>query len=97
MAPFIVSSFGLFVMGLFQGLFTAPSWQSFPAVDLWVGLDHRAPHHHHLSVAHGGGQRQALLALLCVSGRRAVHRALAALGADHPWGGPVGARRGAES
>jgi hypothetical protein len=29
MAPFIVSSFGLFVMGLFQGLFTAPSWQTF--------------------------------------------------------------------
>jgi hypothetical protein len=28
-APFIVSSFGLFVMGLFQGLFTAPSWQTF--------------------------------------------------------------------
>jgi len=28
-APFIVSSFGLYVMGLFQGLFTAPSWQSF--------------------------------------------------------------------
>ena len=29
MAPFIVSSFGLFVMGLFHGLFTAPSWQTF--------------------------------------------------------------------
>jgi Transposase DDE domain len=28
-APFIVSSFGLFVMGLFHGLFTAPSWQTF--------------------------------------------------------------------
>jgi hypothetical protein len=28
-APFIVSSFGLFVMALFQGLFTAPSWQTF--------------------------------------------------------------------
>jgi hypothetical protein len=28
-APFSVSSFGLFVMGLFQGLFTAPSWQTF--------------------------------------------------------------------
>jgi DDE superfamily endonuclease len=26
---FFVSSFGMFVMGLFQGLFTAPSWQSF--------------------------------------------------------------------
>ncbi|MGH7965529.1 MAG: IS701 family transposase [Candidatus Binatia bacterium] len=29
MAPFIVSSFGLFVMNLFAGLFTAPSWQTF--------------------------------------------------------------------
>jgi hypothetical protein len=28
-APFIVSSFGLFVMSLFHGLFTAPSWQTF--------------------------------------------------------------------
>jgi len=28
-APFIVSSFGLFVMNLFHGLFTAPSWQTF--------------------------------------------------------------------
>jgi hypothetical protein len=26
---FFVSSFGTFVMGLFRGLFTAPSWQSF--------------------------------------------------------------------
>ena len=29
MASFSMSSFGLFVMGLFQGLFTAPSWQTF--------------------------------------------------------------------
>lgn len=29
MASFIVSSFGAFVMGLLQGLFTAPSWQTF--------------------------------------------------------------------
>jgi len=28
-ASFSMSSFGLFVMGLFQGLFTAPSWQIF--------------------------------------------------------------------
>jgi hypothetical protein len=27
--PFIVSSFGLFVMGLFDGLLTVPSWQTF--------------------------------------------------------------------
>jgi hypothetical protein len=29
MAAFIVSSFGLFVMSLFAGLLTAPSWQTF--------------------------------------------------------------------
>lgn len=29
MAPFIVSSFGTFVMGLFSGLFRTPSWQTF--------------------------------------------------------------------
>jgi hypothetical protein len=29
MAAFIVSSFGLFVMSLFAGLFTTPSWQTF--------------------------------------------------------------------
>jgi DDE superfamily endonuclease len=29
MAAFIVSSFGLFVMSLFTGLFTTPSWQTF--------------------------------------------------------------------
>jgi hypothetical protein len=28
-APFIVSSFGLFVMGLFDGLFGTPSWRTF--------------------------------------------------------------------
>jgi hypothetical protein len=28
-APFMVSPFGLFVMSLFRGLFTAPSWQTF--------------------------------------------------------------------
>jgi DDE superfamily endonuclease len=29
MAAFMVSSFGVFVMGLFAGLFTTPSWQTF--------------------------------------------------------------------
>src|SRR3954449_5710439 len=29
MAAFIVSSFGRFVMSLFAGLFTTPSWQTF--------------------------------------------------------------------
>jgi hypothetical protein len=29
MAVFIVSSFGVFVMSLFAGVFTAPSWQTF--------------------------------------------------------------------
>lgn len=29
MDTFFISSFGMFVMGLFHGIFTAPSWQSF--------------------------------------------------------------------
>ena len=29
MAAFIVSPFGLFVRGLFAGVFTTPSWQTF--------------------------------------------------------------------
>ena len=32
MAAFIVSPFGLFVMGLFAGLFTTPSEQTFTAL-----------------------------------------------------------------
>ena len=36
-AAFIVSSFGLFVMDLFHGLFTAPSWQTFTVLACgWV-------------------------------------------------------------
>jgi hypothetical protein len=30
--PFLVSSCGLFVMGLFDGLFPTPSWQTFPVL-----------------------------------------------------------------
>jgi len=41
-APFIVSSFGLFVMGLFHGLFTAPSWQTFTCLACgWSLADER--------------------------------------------------------
>lgn len=38
MAPFIVSSCGLFVMSVFQGLFTAPSWQTFTILACGWGL-----------------------------------------------------------
>jgi hypothetical protein len=37
-AAFIVSSFGLFVMGVGQGLFTAPSWQTFMLLACGWGL-----------------------------------------------------------
>jgi hypothetical protein len=38
MAAFIVSSFGLFVMGLFAGLFTTPSEQTFTVLAYgWAG------------------------------------------------------------
>lgn len=43
-APFIVSSFGLFVMDLFHGLFTAPSWQTFTLLACgWVLASERHP------------------------------------------------------
>jgi hypothetical protein len=37
-AAFMVSSFGLFVMGVVQGLFTAPSWQTFVLLACGWGL-----------------------------------------------------------
>jgi hypothetical protein len=57
-APFIVSSFGLFVMGLFAELFTAPSWQTFTFLAYgWT-------------VA--GGERQTITTYLWLSGATTV-------------------------
>jgi hypothetical protein len=57
-APFIVSSFGLFVMGLFAGLFTTPSWQTFTLLAYgWT-------------VA--GGERQTITMYLWLSGATTV-------------------------
>jgi hypothetical protein len=43
-AAFIVSSFGMFVMNLFQGLFTAPSWQTFTVLAWgWAVTSERHP------------------------------------------------------
>ena len=58
MAAFIVSSFGLFVMGLFAGLFTTPSWQTF--VLLAYGW------------AVAGGERQTIATYLWLSGATTV-------------------------
>ncbi len=54
MAPFIVSSFGLFVMGLFEGLFTTPSWHTFTILAYGWAV--------------AGGDRQTLSTYLWVSG-----------------------------
>jgi hypothetical protein len=56
--PFIVSSFGLFVMGLFAGLFTIPSWQTF-AVLTW-------------GWAVAGGERQTITTYLWLTGATTV-------------------------
>jgi hypothetical protein len=41
-APFSVSSFGLLVRGVFHGLFTAPSWQTFTCLACgWSLADER--------------------------------------------------------
>jgi hypothetical protein len=57
-APFIMSSFGLFVMGLFAGLFTAPSWQTFTML-AW-------------GWAVAGGERQTITTYLWLTGATSV-------------------------
>lgn len=58
MAPFIVSSFGLFVMGLFAGLFTTPSWQTFTLLAYGWAV--------------AGGERQTITTYLWLSGATTV-------------------------
>jgi DDE superfamily endonuclease len=58
MATFIVSSFGVFVMGLFAGVFTAPSWQTVTVL-AWGW-----------SVA--GGERQTITTYLWLTGATTV-------------------------
>ena len=58
MAPFIVSSFGLFVMGLFAGLFTTPSWQTFSLLAYGWAV--------------AGGERQTITTYLWLSGATTV-------------------------
>ena len=58
MAPFIVSSFGFFVMSLFAGLFTAPSWQTFTVL-AW-------------GWAVAGGERQTITMYLGLTGATTV-------------------------
>jgi hypothetical protein len=57
-APFIVSSFGLFVMGLFAGLFTTPSWQTFTLLAYGWAV--------------AGGERQTITTYLWLSGATTV-------------------------
>jgi hypothetical protein len=57
-AAFIVSSFGLFVMSLFAGLFTAPSWQTFTVL-AW-------------GWAMAGGERQTITTYLWLTGASRV-------------------------
>jgi DDE superfamily endonuclease len=56
--PFIVSSFGLFVMGLFAGVFTAPSWQTFTVLAYGWAV--------------AGGERQSITTYLWLSGATTV-------------------------
>ena len=58
MAAFIVSSFGLFVMGLFAGLFTTPSWHTFTIL-AW-------------GWAVAGGERQTITTYLWLTGATTV-------------------------
>ena len=54
MAPFIVSSCGRFVRGLFAGVFTTPSWPTFPGLAYGWAV--------------AGGERQTLTTDLWLSG-----------------------------
>ena len=54
MASFIVSSFGLFVMGLFAGVFTTPSWHTFTVLAYGWAV--------------AGGERQTITTYLWLSG-----------------------------
>jgi DDE superfamily endonuclease len=58
MAAFIVSSFGLFVMGLFAGLFTTPSWQTFTVLAYGWAV--------------ASGERQTITTYLWLSGATTV-------------------------
>lgn len=60
MAAFIVSAFGVFVMGLFTGLFTAPAWQTF--IVLGYGW------------AVASGERQTITTYLWLTGATRVKR-----------------------
>jgi hypothetical protein len=57
-APFSVSSFGVFVMGLFDKLFTAPSWQTFTVL-AW-------------GWAVAGGERQTITTYLWLTGATTI-------------------------
>jgi Transposase DDE domain len=58
MAAFIVSSFGLFVMSVFAGLFTAPSWQTFTVLAYGWAV--------------AGGERQTVTTYLWLTGATTV-------------------------
>jgi hypothetical protein len=57
-ASFIVSSFGVFVMGLLAGLFTTPSWQTFTLLAYGGAV--------------AGGERQTITTYLWQSGATTV-------------------------
>lgn len=58
MAAFMVSSFGVFVMGLFAGLLTAPSWQTFTVLAYGWAV--------------ASGERQTITTYLWLSGATSV-------------------------
>jgi hypothetical protein len=87
-AAFIVSSFGIFVMSLCQGLFTAPSWQSFAVLAcgwaltterhtittyLWLTGASTSKHFSRFYVFLGGALYQARWQLWARLIRRAAH------------------------
>jgi hypothetical protein len=96
MAAFMVSPFGVFVMGLVADLFTVPSWQTFTVLAYGWAV--------------ASGERQTITTYLWLTGATSVKHfscyytflggtvpgPLGAVGADHSWGRALGARRGAD-
>ena len=84
-APFIVSSFGLFVMGLFAGLFTTPSWHTFTVLAYgWTMAGGDAADDYHVLWLSGATEEKHWSCFYRFLGGALYYGALVALGADHP-------------
>ena len=69
---FLTASFGTFVMTLWHGVLSAPSWHNCTYLGLWLGPRLGPTDHHSLSLGQWRGPGEALLALFCFLRRSPV-------------------------